>query len=401
MFDGKDQVILIKGSVKNTPAPATSTALSPPRGRSNQENGHDDRAPSPSKKLVKDPYTTLDTFFTNPEEQGGAGSGNHVIAPRAESFKPPPRDMSELFAAGHEDNEPGSPKKSSATPVMAPKAGSKDKFRPVRLFEDEDEKVVSPKIYKTNPARYDHFDIGDEMENDHFQHKSGGKPVSKAAPLVSRTGKHTSQWDFADFTTPHKVAVKVRDQDKVNFSLDNEKGSTPAKQAHAQKPRKDAESSFEIEDDGTPVERKVVPKPRKDNSAHFAFDDEPTPAASRIIARTDAAKGLYRNVMNDEEKPLGEITNKQGKRNDFGSQWDMTDDSPAHTKSNARKGAGHDRQNSTNANWGSYGQSPEQARKPTTSAAFKKGLQPQWGVGDDEEKPTAKAGAGKKGFWDF
>ena len=269
--------------------------------------------------------------------------------------------MSEIFAAGHEDNEPGSPKKSAAVLAVAPKGAGSQKFGPARMFDEDDgQNVISPKIYKTNRARYDHFNIGDEEDHDPFQHKSGGKAQPKAVPLTARSNKHGSQWDFADFTTPHKVAVKERPEDKVHFSLEGENKTTADSPSAAQKPRRDAEPNFELKDDGTPVERKVIHKPRKDAQTHFDFDNQPTPAPTRIIARTEAAKGLYRNVMEEEDhdRPLADISNNAGRRNDFGSHWHHN--SPGNSKPTENTGLTHNRKQSAQnmgSTWDIYDQS--------------------------------------------
>ena len=110
--------------------------------------------------------------------------------------------MSELFAAGHEDNEPSpgkpaSPKKEDMQPVIAPKAKGTggQNYQPSRLFDPEPSSE-SPVLYKSNPAKYNHFDLGNTDEKDRFQHV--GAPVAQAAgnavPLRAKTDKHASQW---------------------------------------------------------------------------------------------------------------------------------------------------------------------------------------------------------------
>jgi hypothetical protein len=320
--------------------------------------------------------------------------------------------MSELFAAGHEDLEEkeGSPKKSYATPAVAPKGAGSRKFGAVRVFE-EDENVMSPNIYKTNPARYNHFDLGDTDDNDPMQFRQGTKAQPAAAiPMRAKTDKHGSQWDFSDFNTPAKVPIKIREQDKVNFNWEEEdKQDTPVKGGAAQKPRRDAEKSFEFKDDGTPVDRHAVPKPRKDAQAHFAFNNEPTPAPRRIIARTEAAKGLYRDVLHeeDEKTPLSSIS-ANARRNDFGSHWETNDEPPATTKGE-NKGISDDRKKAVqmmDSHWESFDQSPDTAKRPTSKGQQKKSMETHWSMGDDEDQPApaatrAKGAGGKKGFWDF
>lgn len=340
------------------------------------DNGFTDRPSSPTKKYIKDPHTSLDLFSPNrPNEDLRSESPATAVAPRA-SARPPPREMSELFAAGHEDYEPtprGSPKKSVPFDAVAPKGAGAQKFGNVRVFEGDGEQ--EQKIYRTNPARYDHFDIGDGDENDPLQHKSSLNREKQSVPMRARTDKHASNWDFIDFVTPAKVPLKLREQDKVNFDWNDDENAAPTPgKAARQQGRRENDTHFELKDDGTPVNRQAVPKPRRDAEAHFAFNDEPTPAR-RIIGRTQAAQGLYRDVVHDDDQPLATITNNAGRSKTFGSSWDASDDTPEPTKD-----------------------------RPA-SKQMKKGLEAHWGfdaVDEPEGRPVrSRGGGGGKGFWDF
>lgn len=340
------------------------------------DNGFTDRPSSPTKRYIKDPHTSTyqDLFSPGRDDQGRTESPGTQIAPRA-SARPPPREMSELFAAGHEDNEPtpgGSPKKS--VPTIAPKGAGSQKFGDVRVFHGDEGK--EDKIYRTNPARYDHFDIGDANENDPMQHKSGRNREKQALPMRAKTEKHGSQWDFIDFVTPAKVPMKIREQDKVNWDYDEASmAPTPGKASQHPKVRRDEETHFEMKDDGTPVERNVNPKPRRDADTHFEFRDDPTPAPRRMIGRTEAAKGIYRDVVHDNDEPLATITNNASRNKTFGSSWDTYDGPPDQSKT----------------------------ERPQ-SKHMKKGLESHWGayaVDEPESRPVRSRGdAAHKGFWD-
>ncbi|RMZ79424.1 hypothetical protein DV738_g3313, partial [Chaetothyriales sp. CBS 135597] len=415
--DGKNQIRLISSSASNQTIAQQPAAPSSPRGRSTEENGQADRNASPSKRLVKDPYTSMDTYFVQQTIENITISQPlpAVVPPRAEPFKPAPRDITEILAP--QANDPDSPTKSG---VIAPKGGSNQKFVRNRILEEDEEDYASPKIYKTNPARYNHFDLAELSEDDPFQYnKSGSKPQDSQTtrPVNANASKHTSQWDLTDFSTPQKVAVKERPDGKVHFTLDGDATTSTdsASKAAAIKPRRDAAANFELKDDGTPVERKVVPKPRKDTLAHFALEDQPTPVQSRFIGRTEAAKALYRTPLDlgSDDRPLADISNNAARRNDFASSWDLNDQDSAPTKINNENNgtAGHRHNKSwqnVNASWDAYDQPAEQDRRPN-SKDFKKGLQPQWGLGDEDNnnKPqtaaasAATAGGATKGFWDF
>lgn len=325
--------------------------------------------------------------------------------------------MSELFAAGHEDNEPGSPKKVPVTSVPAPKGRSstQQKFAPSRLFADDpDEPAAVP--YKSNPAKYNHFDIGDDTEYDPLQHHDSPPKPKPAVPFRGKSAKHGPQWEFQDFYTPAKVVQKVRDNDVVHFSLANPENNpeTPAGRAAA-KPRRDNETHFELRDDGTPIERHPVHKARKDAETHFQFRDTDTPAPNRSARPTSSAgdrMGLYTNNLYDENEdsqpqekaPLATITNSKGRRNDFDSHWTMTDESPAGPKvNNENKHNGGDHTKAVkmmDSQWDNEDQVTERARVPADNTHVKRGLESQWQMGDHESTDNNGQNV-KKSFWDF
>jgi hypothetical protein len=167
------------------------------RGRDVDEVVGVTRSISPNKKHIKDPYTSLDLFGAEKADPNPRPSSPGAIAPR-KSAKPPPREMSELFAAGHEDHEPGppgSPQKENRSPVIAPKAKGTggQNYQPSRLF-DHEASEESPVLYKSHPAKYNHFDLGDASEVDQFQHATAPTPAANPVPMRAKTNKHASQW---------------------------------------------------------------------------------------------------------------------------------------------------------------------------------------------------------------
>jgi hypothetical protein len=409
VFDGKDQIRLINSGVSEAP---TS-----PRGRSVNPSIVSSRSTSPSKKYIKDPHASLDLFSPKATDENQQLTGPNAVPPRA-SAKPAPREMSELFAAGHEDHEPGSPKKAPVTSVPAPKGRSQQKFAPSRLFADDpDEPAAVP--YKSNPAKYNHFDIGEVPDYDPMQyHESPPKP-KPAVPFRGKSAKHGPQWEFQDFYTPAKVGQKVRDHDVVHFSLDNAGNNleTPVAKGAA-KPRRDNETHFELRDDGTPVERIPVHKPRKDAETHFQFRDTDTPAPNRSGRPASSAsdrQGLYTNNLYDEDEnsqpqekaPLATITNNKGRKHDFDSHWTMTDESPAAEKvNNENKHAGGDHAKAVkmmDSQWDNEDQITERVTAPGRQSHLKKGLESHWQMGGDQ--PASNNGKNgktdKKSFWDF
>jgi hypothetical protein len=204
--DGKDQARLIS-SARPAAAKAQRPTAPVTRGRDVDEAVHVSRSTSPNKKHIKDPYASLDLFGAEKADRSTAGSSEGAIAPR-KSAKPPPREMSEIFAAGHEDHEPGppgSPKKENRSPVIAPKAKGTggQNFQPSRLFEHESSQE-SPVLYKSHPAKYNHFELGDASEVDPFQHPQPPKTTMNVVSLVAKTNKHSSQW-VRTFSSPTRL----------------------------------------------------------------------------------------------------------------------------------------------------------------------------------------------------
>ena len=412
--DGKAQVQLISS---HAAAPGAVAAAPPhsPRGR-NTNGGSEQpvRSMSPNKKHIKDPYTSLDLFESQKQKENRIDSLPPVVAPRA-SARPPQREMSELFAAGHEDYEPspergGSPRKEHRESVIAPKGtGVHPKFFTARVFDQHSDEN-GPAKYKSNPAKYNHFDIGDADDNDPLQFKSpppGG--VSGMVPMRPRTTKHQSQWGFEDFDTPVKVAQRPGRQHARTFDWneeENEAAATPGKQRPTSSGRPDMNPNFEFQDDGPEVagtKRYAAPKPRPDADTHFELRDEATPGSKRSGAAAKGAseghkvQGLYQNNLYDDgyaesrsegKAPLKTITNNAGRGKDFGSSWEMTDTSPATGKAdNENKPISSNRAKhakTVSSSWDTYDESPEQARRPATKLN-KQGMQSHWSLGGDDE----------------
>ena len=404
IFDGKDQARLI-ASVPTS----TVRAAAPSRGRNTTENdplsppAHASpvRSMSPSKKHIKDPHASLNLF--EPQKQDERSVLPAPVAPRA-SAKPPPRDQSELFAAGHEDydmdpSRPGSPKKDFSVPVMAPKGGGAQKFQAPRIFEEETE-AASPVLYKSNPAKYNHFELGDAPDSDHFQPAKSSVSENVPIPLRAKTNRHLSTWAFEDFVTPEKVKQKVRSQDERHFGW----------------------SDDEEENAKTPKEGPKVVHARPDAEPHFEFKDDGTPDAKRANgpargAHAKGALGLYQNhlyedglniVKSDREEPsepLKPITNNTGRKNDFDSHWSMEESSPGTNGkvNNENKPLGENRKKAVNmmeAQWDSVDQSPEGMRKPGNAKLLRGGLESHWG-GYDENAKTSSGKKEERSFWDF
>jgi hypothetical protein len=126
---------------------------------------------------------------------------------RAQSAKPPPREYSELFA-GADEGSPSPSAISSPQKERIQKKGGAGKNFTNRLFENE-EPAATPLGVKTNSKKYNHFEFGDNEDNE-------ATPKGHEASRPNKS-KHQSQWDFEDFVTPEKTKLKVQPQAVRHF----------------------------------------------------------------------------------------------------------------------------------------------------------------------------------------
>lgn len=395
--DGKDQARLIASTLAGTKFDAPVT-----RGRDTDDGAAALRSTSPSKKHIQDPHASLALFSEQGNEENARKPQPAMIAPRA-SAKPADHEHSELFAAGHEDYDPeavgsSSPKKAYTQQVVAPKGGGGSSYKPSRLF-DQDATEDLPARYKSNPAKYDHFDIGEVSEHDHFQ--SVNPATSTSVPMKAKSNKHLSQWDFEDFTTPEKTRNHVRGQDVRHFGWSDDEGEnveTPGKEPMVARPRRDAEAHFELKDDGTPKPGQHRAGGRQKGTAH------------------NSGLGLYQNNLYDdgmqgakfgnEKEPLSAVTTNVGRTKDFDNHWTMSDASPASGDkiNNENQPLAGDRKNALQSKdpaWTSYDQTPEQNKRGVGSKPLRKGMESHWGFGVDEREQTTSGKKVEKSYWDF
>ncbi|KAI1758915.1 hypothetical protein GGR53DRAFT_192804 [Hypoxylon sp. FL1150] len=338
--DSKEQIKLIEIAVKSSvdAAPDQGSADFTARSRGNSSN------------VLRDPHASLALFAPREESDESIAS---VISPKG-GARPRQRDFAEIL--GDEPIETlGRERSESPSKAVAPKAGAEKKFQPSRLFEDEVEEeddsldaVASPsRFIRPNPKKYSHFDFVDGPDESH------DVPQSDA---TSKRTKHSSQWSFDDFNTPHKAkpskTLAQSHQDVRHWSTeDDEVQESPERKPVPVKPRRDAEPHFEFVDDGPSVEPRVS-RPRG--------------------ATHNNGLGLYKNNVYseggeetaplEESKPLGAITNLKDRDRDFEAHWNMTDESPAQ-KPQSKPPVGENRKKAVkmmDANWSTYDQSPVQ-----------------------------------------
>ncbi|OAF98965.1 uncharacterized protein CC84DRAFT_1169691 [Paraphaeosphaeria sporulosa] len=342
--DGKDQIRLIATSAATKPQ---SDAAEPPRGRGQDEVSVRQRGTRKNTtNAMNDPHASLALFENRqPEEEGEFES--HPIASRAQSAKPPPRNMGELFVG----DEPGTPTPHNA-PSIPKKAGGGKNFKPNRLFDEDDEPAPTPGGIKTSSKKYDHFEFGDGEDT-----PRGSEPVRNV------NKKHQSQWDFEDFVTPEKTKPKILpgNQRSVGWSDDEQEEHSPVHREVVHKPRRDADTHFEFKDDGTPdasQQRPTQVKGRQGNNKGGLYSDHIMGGDEGNDFDTPKAKG-----DNKGPRDITHIKNDERKK-DFGAHWEMKDDSPGGRNVPDSKLTQNQQKvlKTMDANWGNYEPSPQQGK---------------------------------------
>lgn len=363
------------------PAGAAAASVVSPRGgaRPNQRTFHDIVGEEQDDEREGSPSSG----------RGRSRSPSKTIAPKAggdKKFQPSRLFEREEQSKASRDAEEHARERSESPFKVAPKAGADKKFQPSRLFEtNEDEGGNAGKgpelFYRPNPKRFDHFEFGDGSD-------APEAPAEESKPKP-RNPNHGSQWSFDDFVTPQKVAptrtLQRNKQDSCHWGTGDdiaEEDELPAQQ----RTRQSAEVHFEMQDDGTPV------APRQ---------NKPRGVAS------NTGSGLYKDRTaggedEDDASPeaLGNITNLKNRNTTFGSQFAMSDSSPAQKENQPTK--------PTNKGTGSTGRGIHIGGDGMGGA---KGTNRDWLFGggdeDDEAKPAKpmpgrKQGASSGGFnWDF
>ncbi|KAA8648487.1 hypothetical protein EYZ11_002000 [Aspergillus tanneri] len=366
--DAKEQTRLIKSAASSNPAPAHRVS----QDSKEQEHGGEQpsKNASPGKKHIKDPYAAESLFeLLSPEKD----RGEPIRAPRAPaSAKPPPREYSELFVGG--DEEENSADGPEATPskskIIAPKLGAGKNFRESRIFDD-DETVASEEgsqqiAYRAHPKRFDHFELG----ADNSQREIQTKPTRPGS-------RHVPQWNFEDFATPEKPKRQLRGEEIRHFGWSDD------------------------EPEPTPPVRPRVAQPRRDIETHFLMTDkdEEQSRPRYISAYQNKGMSLYKSHLFDDENekpadndnaPLAVVHNGVNRKKDFESHWEATDESPADSKTNVNnKPVASDRQKAVKmmeSSWEAYDESPQPSkfvRPPPQRRAIRAVNQRSWDMGNE------------------
>jgi hypothetical protein len=413
--DGKDQARLIATSAASASSTNPQSAASSRRSTTTTADRVtiNDRPASSSSRVsnaMNDPHATLSLFQPRDINQETA-SPRAPSVPRAQSAKPPPRDLNELFVG--EEASAGNANPTESPQKIPAKAGAGKNFRPNRLFdESQDEPTApTPMSIKTHAKKYDHFEFDDGEGDD-------ATPKVRETARSTTRGKHQSQWDFEDFVTPDKVRTKILPNQTRHFGWSDDEVGTPLLYSCTSHPltlqSRQAETS--------PVRRPVVHKPRPEQQPHFEFKDDGTPIAQQRKEQTAKGRmhnkglGLYKDHVlsveddddddafkGDVKRSLTHNTNNEGRKKDFDPHWEMKDYSPNPQKTSFNGNGNNkplpaDKQKvlkGLDANWAMYDQSPGQPKSgykiniAGNGMGGRKGTEAHWTLGGDEEELPA------------
>ncbi|KAF1836724.1 hypothetical protein BDW02DRAFT_577782 [Decorospora gaudefroyi] len=434
--DGSEQLRLIASNaaavaVAEQAESRPSTAAS----RGADEVSISSRSRGSTNNAMNDPHASLSLFQPREMDPDSVHS-SQPIAPRAQSAKPPPREYSELFAGADADSPSPTPQR-----ILA-KAGSGKNYKANRLFEETDEFAAdrAPMSIKTSSKKYDHFTFGDDEDT------PKARDTARPTRQDQNRSKNAAHWDFDDFSTPDKTKSKTQPQAVRHFGWsDDEVG--PFYQPETEVASVSLPTSQETlanvhrpQEEVSPVRRPVVHKARPDADAHFEFVDDGTPEGQRRQAptkggRANKGQGLYEdhvtNTTNDDQdgaaqgdvkRALNDVTTTVKNKNrskDFGSQWEMTDNSPGANKNGSSKMPTHETRSSMKTHWGTHQDSPEGRGINIAGNGMggRKGTEAAWSLYDEspakKENSGARAGIKTEGdgmggrrnadksFWDF
>ncbi|KAJ5763008.1 hypothetical protein N7533_001689 [Penicillium manginii] len=346
-------------------AASLTDLLSPNKDGAVEQELETRRPPSPSKRHTRDPYGQGSlTEILSPSKP----ETNTVMRPYGGSNQPARRDLGDIFVA--DDGEtPSTPSK--AEKVISPKGGSRHQVGN-RLFGGAEDHDEHRSFYKSDPRKYDHFEIG----------ANEGRPEDRS--FYKSDPRKYDHFELGASETPRGEEGLQAKQTPPEASDTQTRKLIPTPPPH----------------------REAVVKARPDQSAHFEISDDVKEEDGRIISSFgNRGKGLYENRLYDEdeaaakshegerEEALGVTSNKANLNKTFNSQWEMHDNSPGHkaTPENPKTLAA-DRSKAVKAleaHW-DYSDSPQPTRTATSLHNPKTHNQPSWNM-QDEASPIKPA----------
>ncbi|KAJ5290997.1 hypothetical protein N7478_000248 [Penicillium angulare] len=261
--------------------------LSPSKAAAANDTDNVPRPSSPGKKHRKDPYAADSlTDLLSPSKQNDAPIRPYA----ASSVKPPTRDLSDLFI---DEETPGTPSKSER--VIAPKGGA-GRAHENRIFGSEDTLDPSRAAYKSNPTRFNHFEIGAD-----------------------------------DFNTPQKPTRAPLSEQAQNFGYsETAEEPTPPPRQHVVKPRRDADVHFEMTDKAEGDDGRIISSYQNRGKGLYEnrlFGDEGEAMPSERETKNNQPLSVAQSkVQAENTKPL--ISHRQKAINGLQSSWDNYPDSP-------------------------------------------------------------------------
>ncbi|KAL1305737.1 hypothetical protein AAFC00_007320 [Neodothiora populina] len=339
--DGSTMAKLVKDSVSSSKSGGASQAAARPSSKADEVT-ITSRPMSSKSRDGQDFHTRL--FATGDDSERPSSGNSDSSVPTRTSAKPAPRQWAEIFPNG-----PPPDKVEGAKP-----------------------KPLSPESRRSNPAKFDHFELGNGED---------AAPIDPNRPPSAHAKKHQSTWDLEDMNTVPKFNPK----------------SQPAMERHF---------GYGIDDDAppTPATRPVVHAPRPDANPHFDMNDAPSPTVQRQLRETrpDALAThlkTERGVLTAEEKrPLGVNNNTSNVRRaaDLSIHYTSTDADEGENDENDNRQTGRNtKSNSRLENDKSHwriDETPEKVGKIYKTAGDgmggRKDSSRSWMIGGDE--PLAK-----------
>ncbi|KAJ5936637.1 hypothetical protein N7466_003087 [Penicillium verhagenii] len=458
------------------------------------------RPASPGKKHAKDPYATGSlTELLSPSK--AAPAPINPYAPSAS--RPPPRDLSDIFIDEEAPSTPSKPER-----IIAPKGAARyhendmeynldqdraayksnpKRFNHFELGADDADLEVNARktaaksgagetedssnlynldqsraAYKSNPKRFNHFEIGDDSADAEVAQKvpaaksgagqtqqdSNQYNLDQSRAAYKSNPKRFNHFEIGDDSADAEVAQKVpaaktgagqTQQDSNQYNLDQSRAaykSNPKRFNHfeigddsadaevaqkvpaaktgagqSQENRTTQENidpsrapcqvhkgrfdHFEIGDQATPQKPGAkkppvehVNKPRRDADVHFDINEHSEEEGGRIISSFGGrGQGLYKNTLfsgQDEESsaPLSQLANNTNRQKNSDVHWTMSGLSPAPKSDVEHAPENHDKAvKMMESSWDNYDESPEPVRTATALKNPTRHNQPSWTFG--------------------
>ncbi|KAJ5936237.1 hypothetical protein N7454_005535 [Penicillium verhagenii] len=462
---GQEQTRLLRSAANAQSAPPPAAQFQ------NSQKELPARPGSPGKRHIRDPYGAGSLTDLLSPNKTAAEHEQREYAPRPASLarntlripapapinpyapsasRPPPRDLSDIFI---DEEAPSTPSKPERT--IAPKGAARYHENDMEYNLDQDRAA-----YKSNPKRFNHFELGaDDADLEVNSRKTATKSgageteensnqynLDQSRAAYKSNPKRFNHFEIGDDSADSEVAQKVpaakngarqTQQDSNQYNLDQSRAaykSNPKRFNHfeigddsadpevAQKvPAAGAGQSqenrttqenidpsrapcqvhkgrfdhFEIGDQATPQKPGAkkppvehVNKPRRDADVHFDINEHSEEEGGRIISSFGGrGQGLYKNTLfsgqgEESSAPLSQVANNTNRQKNSDVHWTMSGLSPAPKSDVEHAPENHEKAvKMMESSWDNYDESPEPVRTATALKNPTRHNQPSWTFG--------------------